>query len=143
MNVLLKTTLVALPLLMSPVAQAGLIEDLLAIPAIQALLGRAPELPRILKRCDNAGYRQKNLTSCQQAEQASLLAQLPPEIRAIMSKPEAAASLRGLCYAAIGQPVFDSYLCAQLYQFDTSFKAQSDRLQQHNQSQQLMDRQMR
>jgi len=42
-----------------------------------------------------------------------------------MASPPAAASLRALCLAAAGTPAIDSYLCAQLYRYDDTFKTQS------------------
>lgn len=113
-----------------PAAQAGVIEDLLAIPAIQSLLGRLPELDPLVKRCENIAYRQRNLTLCQQATQAYQLARMPPELRAVMSTPLAAASLRELCLSAIGRPAYNGYLCTELSRFDESFKAESSEKQQ-------------
>jgi hypothetical protein len=122
-----------------PAAQAGVIEDLLALPAIQSLLGRIPELDPLIKRCDDISYKQRNLELCQQVAQAAQLAKMPPELRAVMATPPAAASLRELCIAAIGQPAYNGYLCQELYKFDETFKAQSLRIHQEN----LMNRQMR
>ncbi len=120
-------------------AQAGIVEDLLALPAIQALLGRLPELNPLLTRCENIAYKQRNLTLCQQAAQAAQLANMPPELRAVMATPPAAASLRALCLAAIGTPAYDGYLCSQLARFDNIFKAQSLQKQQDD----IWNRQMR
>lgn len=122
-----------------PVAQAGIIEDLLALPAIQSLLGRIPELEPLVKRCEDITYKQRNLELCQQATQAAQLAKMPPELRAVMATPRAAASLRDLCMAAIGRPAYDGYLCQELYKFDETFKAQSLRKQQDD----FLNRQMR
>jgi len=122
-----------------PAAQAGIIEDLLAMPAIQAWLGRVPELAPLVQRCDDVNYRQRNLELCQQAAQAAQLARMPPELRAVMASPPAAASLRELCVAAIGKPAYNGYLCTQLYQYDENFKALSQRIQFDN----LMNRQLR
>lgn len=120
-------------------AQAGILEDLLAVPAIQALLGRLPELAPLVTRCENIAYKQRNLTLCQQAAQAAQLAKMPPELRAVMATPPAAASLRELCLAAIGRPAYDGYLCSELYKFDETFKGQSQLKQQED----FMNRQMR
>lgn len=131
--------LAALMLVAQPAAQAGLIEDLLAIPAIQSLLGRLPELDPLVKRCEDAAYRQRNAALCQQAIQAAQLARMPPELRAVMSTPPAAASLRALCLAAIGTPAYNGYLCTELSRFDETFKAQSMQKQQDD----FQNRQMR
>jgi hypothetical protein len=122
-----------------PMAQAGLIEDLLAVPAIQALLGRLPELEPLVERCENVSFKQRNPALCQQAEQAAQLAKMPPELRAVMATPPAAASLRELCLAAIDTPAYKGYLCSELYKFDETFKTQSQRVYQEN----LRNRQMR
>ncbi len=120
-------------------AQAGILEDLLALPAIQSLLGRLPELPVITRNCADPAFKQRNLTLCQQAEQAAQLAKMPPELRAVMATPPAAASLRELCLAAIGTPAYDGYLCSELYKFDETFQKQSQLQRQET----LMNRQMR
>ena len=125
--------------LASTFAQAGIIEDLLAVPAIQSLLGRLPELPSLVRNCEDAAYRQRNLAFCQQAEQAALLAKMPIELRAVMARKDSANSLRELCLTAIGKLPKESYLCAELNKFDTDFQLQSRQIQQ----QQLQDRQMR
>lgn len=140
MNKLRVTLVLAAAMLMAhPAAQAGLIEDLLALPAIQSLLGRIPELEPLVKRCDDPVYRQRNLELCQRATQAAELAKMPPELRAVMASPPAAASLRQLCVAVIGQPAQSSYLCAELGKFDTAFQDQARRVQQRA----FEDRQMR
>lgn len=107
--------------LMLPSAHAGLLEDLLALPAIQALLGRQPDIQTVLKRCADARYRQANAASCQQAEQADRLARVPAELRAVLAVPAAAASLRELCLSAQAGPLRSSYLCAELGKADQSF----------------------
>lgn len=124
-----------------PVAQAGLIEDLLAVPAIQSLLGRLPELNPLVKQCEDISYKQRNPALCQQAEQAAKLAKMPPELRAVMATPQAAASLRQLCIAAIGKPAYNSYLCTELVKVDETIKAgsQGDGVFQET----LQNRQMR
>ena len=132
-----------LTLSIQPVARAGIIEDLLALPAIQSLLGRVAELEPLVKRCDDATYRQRNLEQCLRATQAAQLARMPPELRAVMATPPAAASLRELCIAAIGRPAYNGYLCQQLYKYDETFKEQSRRMQQQVQQEDFMNRQMR
>ncbi len=129
-----------------PAAQAGIVEDLLAIPAIQSMLGRLPELEPLVKRCENLAYQQRNPALCQQAIQAYQLAKMPPELRAVMSTPPAAASLRALCLAAIGTPAYNGYLCTELYRFDATFKEQSQLRQQEGmqkQQEDMQNRQMR
>ncbi len=54
--------------------QAGLIEDLLALPGIQSLLGRIPEFEPTVKRCDDVNCKQSKLALRQQAAQAVQLA---------------------------------------------------------------------
>ena len=120
-------------------AQAGILEELLAVPAIQSLLGRMPELPIITRNCADPAFKQRNLTLCQQAAQAAQLAKMPPELRAVMATPPAAASLRELCLAAIGTPAYGGYLCSELYKFDETFKGQTQLKQQED----IMNRQMR
>lgn len=131
--------LAAAMLTAQPAAQAGVIEDLLAIPAIQSMLGRLPDLDPLVKRCEDAAYRQRNPTLCQQATQAAQLAKMPPELRAVMATPAAAASLRALCLAAIGTPAYNGYLCTELSRFDETFKMQSLIKQQQD----MQNRQMR
>jgi hypothetical protein len=121
MNVL-RHALVVAAALTAPVAQAGILEDLLAIPAIQSLLGRQPDLQATVKRCTDAKYRQANTTACQQAEQAERLAKMPPELRAVLAVPASAGSIRELCLAAQGGPKQNSHLCAELSKADSSFQ---------------------
>lgn len=132
----------ALALLAQPVAQAGIIEDLLAIPAIQSMLGRLPELDPLLKRCEDVAYKQRNPTLCQQAMQAAQLARMPPELRAVMATPQTAVSMRELCVAVIGRPAANSYLCTELYKFDETFRLQSQRPQSPS-YEDMQNRQMR
>lgn len=133
----------ALTLTIHPVAQAGIIEDLLALPAIQSLLGRVPELEPLVKRCDDITYRQRNLELCQRAAQAAQLAKMPPELRAVMATPPAAASLRELCITAIGRPAYNGYLCQELHKYDETFREQSRRMQPQVQQEDFMNRQLR
>ena len=106
-----------------PAAQAGILEDLLASPAIQSLLVRVPELQATLQRCTDARYRQRNTASCVQAENAARLARVPPEVRAVLSVPASAASLRALCLAVQQTNMQETYLCAELGKADTGFKS--------------------
>ena len=105
-----------------PVAQAGILEDLLASPAIQSLLNRVPELQATVQRCADAKYRQRNAAACVQAENAARLAKVPAEVRAVLSVPASAASLRDLCLAVQQTKVQETYLCAELGKADTGFK---------------------
>ena len=106
-----------------PVAQAGILEDLLASPAIQSLLVRVPELQATMQRCADAKYRQRNTAVCVQAENAARLAKVPPEVRAVLSVPASAASLRDLCLAVQQTKMQETYLCAELGKADTGFKS--------------------
>lgn len=119
---ILATALAASLLAAQPSAQAGAIEDLLALPAIQSLLGRLPELDPLVKRCENPTYRQRNATMCEQASQAQQLARMPPELRAVMSNVRSAASLRELCLGVAGTPAANTYLCALLNRYDETFR---------------------
>jgi len=123
-------------------AQAGILEDLLGLPAIQSLLGRAAELPTIARKCENIHFRMSNATLCQQAQQAALLANMPPQLRNLMSHPQSAQSLRELCIGAIGTPAQGSYLCAELAKGDSVFKGQAAGAPQ-SQGQEIWNRQMR
>lgn len=114
-------TALVLSVCLLPAAHAGLLEDLLAVPAIQQLLGRQPDLQATVKRCADAKFRQGNATACQQADQADRLLRMPPELRAVLASPSAAASLRELCLAAQTSPQKNSYLCAELVKADQSF----------------------
>ena len=114
----------------APVAQAGIIEDLLAIPAIQSLLGKLPELQSVVMRCNEARYKQREAKLCQQAEEASRLARMPAELRFVMSNPTAAASMRELCLAVQSTPVRNSYLCVELARVDVAFGVQVQQQQQ-------------
>ena len=103
-------------------AHAGILEDLLASPAIQSLLSRVPELQATVQRCADARYRQRNTAVCVQAENAARLAKVPAEVRAVLSVPASAASLRDLCLAVLQTKVQETYLCAELGKADTGFK---------------------
>ncbi len=106
-----------------PVAQAGILEDLLARPAIQALLGRQSDIQGMLQKCVDSAYRKRNEASCQQVEDANRLAKVPPELRAVLAVPASAASIRELCLAAQVTPARNSYLCAELTKGDLGFAA--------------------
>lgn len=104
-------------------AAAGKLEELLAIPAIQALLNKQVDLVTSLGRCTDAAYAQKNAVACQQAIQAQNLARLSPELRSILTKPALAASIRELCGVAYGTPKQNSVLCNELFVADPSYEA--------------------
>jgi hypothetical protein len=107
-------------------AQAGILEDLLAVPAIQSLLGRLPELPIISRNCADPTFKQRNATFCQQVDDAARLAQMPTELRLLMAQPRAAASLRELCLAAVGRPMQNTYLCNELYKAESGFNSMAE-----------------
>jgi hypothetical protein len=102
-------------------AHAGIVEELLKIPAIQAFLNRQPELQSIIQQCGNPTYKQQNAKFCQQAEEASRLAKMPFELRAVLSDPRSAASIRELCLAVLDRPAKGSYMCVELAKVDSSF----------------------
>ena len=124
----------------APMCQAGILEDLLAVPAIQSLLGRASELQATVQKCADAKYKQKYAVACQQAEQANRLAKLPPELRAVLAAPPASASLREICLGVQSSPVQYSYLCAELGKADTGFKTQMDQKRQANELAEMQKR---
>lgn len=103
-------------------AHAGVIEDLLARPAIQALLGRQ-DLATVVQRCADAIYRPKNQATCQLADEANRLIRIPLELRAVLANPKAAASIRELCLAAQVTPARNTYLCNELTTADLGFAA--------------------
>ena len=118
------TALSLLFLLGGPVAQAGVIEDLLAKPAIQSLLGRQADLQSVLRSCGEARYRQRNTKACQEAEEAARVARIPPELRAVLATPNASASMRQICLAVQGTPAQASYLCVEMGKADPAFNTQ-------------------
>ena len=113
-----------------PAAQAGIIEELLAVPAIQSLLGRQPELQAAVQRCGNANFRQRNTNLCEQAEAASRLAKVPPELRTLLANPAASASIRELCLAVQSTAAQNSYLCSELVKADSGFRAMVEQRRQ-------------
>jgi len=142
MKIRVALALVAAHLVTSPVAHAGVIEELLALPAIQSLLGRLPDVQATLQRCASEGrYRQRNAAVCQQAENASRLAKMPLELRAVLAMPAASASIRELCLAVQSGPTQNSYLCAELAKADLGFKTQLDQTRQANEAVELQRRQ--
>lgn len=136
MNPIWPASLALAAALSAPLAHASFLEDLLARPAIQRLLGRQAELQVTVKNCSDPTFRQRNLAACQQAEQAARLAAMPPELRAVMSVPASSASLRELCVMATQAmpPRKDTYLCAELFKADAGFKALAEEAQRKEQS---------
>ena len=130
MKTQLKLVAIALLAAGTCTAQAGIIEDLLAVPAIQSLLGRQPELQAVVQRCATASYKQRNAAICQQAEEAARLASMPPVLRTVLATPASAASIRELCLAVQSGPAQNSYLCAELAKADIGFKALMDQRRQ-------------
>jgi hypothetical protein len=118
----MKTPLALCPGLvgMLPVAQAGLIEDLLSRPALQALIGQ-PDLKALLQRCTDANNERKNLSVCRQVDEANRLARIPLEVCTLMASPASAASSRELCLAAQATSACNSYLCKELASPDLDF----------------------
>ncbi len=118
--------------LASPAAQAGIIEDLLAKPSVQALLGRLPDAQNTMKSCADARYQQRNAKLCQEAAEAVRIASIPPDLRAVLATPNGSASIRQLCLAVQGSAVQASYLCAELAKADATFKTlvEQQRVQQ-------------
>jgi hypothetical protein len=51
---------------------------------------------------------------------------MPTELRLLMAQPRAAASLRELCLAAVGRPMQNSYLCAELYKAESGFNSMAE-----------------
>ncbi|GEM_PF-1438088 len=137
----LALALVAAQFVASPVANAGVMEELLALPAIQSLLGRLPDVQATLQRCADVRYKQRNAGLCQQAESASRLAKMPLELRAVLAVPAASASIRELCLAVQSGPTQNSYLCAELAKADLGFKTQLDQTRQANEAVELQRRQ--
>ena len=107
-------------------SQANIIEELLARPAIQALLAKQGDVRSILLRCSEPKYQQRNAVACKQAEDAKALAAMPIELRMLMSKPEMAGSMRELCLSAQMGALRNSYLCAELYKAEAGFRQIAD-----------------
>jgi hypothetical protein len=124
MLIRLASTLILALTIAAPAAHAGIIEDLLSKPAIQALLGRLPDVQSTIKSCADARYQQRNVKLCQEAAEAARVASVPADLRAVLATPNGSASIRQLCLAAQGTPVQESYLCAELAKADPPFKAQ-------------------
>ena len=109
-------------------AHAGLLDDLLRNPTIQALMNRG-DLTTLVSSCQNANYRRNNQTQCVNAENALVISKLPSEMRAVMGNQQSANSLRELCSQAQSTAVANSYLCAELRRAETAIGINSTILQ--------------
>ena len=130
MKIHLKLAAIALLATGACCARAGIIEDLLAVPAIQSLLGRIPEVQATVQRCADATYRARNTAICQRAEEAARLANMPPVLRTVLATPASAVSIGELCLAVQSGLAQNSYLCAELAKADIGFKALMDQRRQ-------------
>ncbi len=111
----------SLLLAFSSAHSAGLIEQILANPRVQALMGAPGNITNLLGVCRNDTYRNNNPQACADAVNADTVMRLPFEMRTVMSNPTSAQSLRDLCLAAQSTVQRDSYLCTQLAKADSSF----------------------
>jgi hypothetical protein len=111
----------ALVLAVSPVFSAGILEQILANPRIQALIGKPNEVSTFLGFCNNPSYQIANAQVCAEVTQTQMVLRLPFEMRTVMSNPTSAQSLRDLCLAAQATPQANSYLCAELIKADSNF----------------------
>ena len=100
-------------------AQAGLLDDLLRNPTIQALMNRG-DLSTLVSACKDASYRQNNLSQCVNVENVLVVNKLPVEMRVLMSNQQSANSLRELCSQVQGTGAANSYLCAELRKAETA-----------------------
>jgi hypothetical protein len=107
-------------------AQPSRLEQLLANPAVQALLSRQGDLDSTVVKCRDAAFRRSNAAVCQQADDAIRITSLPVELRVLLSKPQSAASIRELCIGVQGMPMQESYLCAELFRAEPVFRQQAE-----------------
>jgi hypothetical protein len=115
------TLALSLLLTFSSAQSAGLLEQILANPQVQALMGAPANITNLLGVCKNDAYRANNAQACTNAVNADTVMKLPFEMRTVMSSPTSAQSLRDLCLAAQSTAQRDSYLCTQLAKADSSF----------------------
>jgi hypothetical protein len=115
------TLALSLLLAFSSAHSAGLIEQILANPRVQALMGTPANVTNLLGVCKNDAYRNNNPQACADAVNADTVLRLPFEMRTVMSNPTSAQSLRDLCLAAQSTAQRDSYLCTQLASADKNF----------------------
>ena len=117
-----RITIALVLVLTAPVANAaGLLEQILGNPRVQALLGRPTDVVNSLNLCKNDAYRTTNSQTCADASNTDSILKLPIEMRTVMSNPQSAQSLRDLCLAAQTTPQRATYLCAELLKADTKF----------------------
>ncbi len=102
---------------------AGVLEQILANPRVQQLLGVPANVASTLNLCNNPSYKTANAQACADAGNASMVLKLPFEMRTVMSNPQSAKSLRDICLAAQSTAQRDSYLCAELGKADSTFAA--------------------
>ncbi len=112
-----------LTLALPSVHAAGVLEQILANPQIQALIGVPANVTSALNLCSNTTYKATNAQACANATNADMVLKLPFEMRTVMGNANSAQSLRDLCIAAQNTAQRDSYLCSQLAKADTSFAA--------------------
>ncbi len=105
----------------TPAFSAGILEQILANPRVQALIAKPSEVSSYLGLCSNASYQIANSQLCSDATQTQMILRLPFEMRTVMSNPNSAQSLRDLCLAAQSTPQANSYLCAELIKADGAF----------------------
>lgn len=108
-------------LAVSSAHSAGVLEQILANPRVQALLGKPTEVVSALNLCKNDAYRAGNAQACADAVHTDSVLKLPIEMRTVMSYPQSAQSLRDLCLAAQTTPQRSSYLCVELLKADSTF----------------------
>ncbi len=116
-------TAVVLSLALPSVHAAGVLEQILANPQIQALIGVPANVTNALNLCNNPAYKAGNAQTCANASNADMVLKLPFEMRTVMSNANSAQSLRDLCVAAQNTAQRDSYLCSQLAKADSTFAA--------------------
>ena len=102
---------------------AGLIEQILANPRIQSLIGKPLDVTNLLNLCGNDAYKKANVQTCAEAANAQMVLRLPFEMRTVMANPTSAQSLRDICLAAQTTQQANSYLCAELVKADSTFAA--------------------
>lgn len=102
-------------------ANAGILEQILANPRINALLGKPADVLSALSTCKTESYRIANAQLCADAQNAETMLKIPMEMRTVMANPKSAQSLRDLCTVAQGGSNRDTYLCVELLKADSTF----------------------
>jgi hypothetical protein len=121
---LMRTALALSALLVfSSAHAAGLLEQILANPRVQALMGAPANVTNLLGVCKNEAYKKTNAQACADATNADMVLKLPFEMRTVMSNGRSAQSLRDLCIGAQGSAQRDTYLCTELAKADGDFAA--------------------